>query len=568
MALNKQVNFIDGQDLAEMFLGGAYQLGINAEQVNRLNVFPVPDGDTGTNMNLTLASGIEELQKKSTTHIGEVAKAISKGLLMGARGNSGVILSQLFRGFATSIQNYEKIDSAQFAVALQLGVEIAYKAVGQPVEGTILTVSREAAQHALRLNHLSNMVDLMEEVITKAKQAVMNTPDQLPILKQVGVVDAGGQGLLYIYEGFLLALNGEFNKDHISSENSYVMLDSVKNIDAHTMIEPAQLHLSTGDIKYGYCTEFLVNLRSSYRQTQPFNEVLLKEQLHTLGDSTVIVSDDEWAKIHIHAEYPGEVMNIAMQYGDLSRIKIENMREQHSEILQQAIPKSNMDSTILNQKSFGFVVVSSGEGNESIFKSLGADVVISGGQSMNPSTEQIVHAIQEIHAETVYILPNNSNVLLASKQAKELIENKKVIVIPTKTITQGMTAIIAFQEDLDEFQNEQSMNKAIARVKSGQVTTAVRHSNLENLEIKQGSYIGILEGKIVITDDELLEVCKKMVDCMVDDDASLITVLTGDGASQELTQLLRQFLEETHSQLEIEIQEGGQPLYPYLFGLE
>ncbi len=579
MALNKQGDFIDGQDFKEMFLSGAVQLRKHAEDVNRLNVFPVPDGDTGTNMNLTVASGIEELQKNPTSHLGHVAKTISKGLLMGARGNSGVILSQLFRGFATSVQECEKVTTAQFASALQEGVDSAYRAVIKPVEGTILTVSKEVARHAMSLPDEVSMTEFMEEIVKEAKTALANTPNQLPILKQVGVVDAGGQGLTHIYEGFLLALKGEVNDDitdYTSKPASLQMMDQ----DVHTSLPlPVQLHMMTDEIGFGYCTEFMIHVSAAQHQADAYIERKLREELQALGDSLVVVADDEWIKVHIHAEYPGEVMNMAMNYGDLSRIKIENMREQHARIVdnakqlaydatQQQAVRSTSVATIELPKRYGFIAVVSGQGNARIFKSLGVDVVVSGGQSMNPSAEDILHAIEQIHAETVFILPNNSNVYLAAQQATGLSAKPHLYVLPTKTIPQGISAMIAFRDDVDQQINMSSMLKSLEQVKSGQVTVAVRDSLLDGINILQGAYIGIQDGAIVTSERELFDASRKLIVNMIDEHDSMITFLTGDGAALDITNKLVVFIRETFPELEIEIHDGGQPLYPYLVSVE
>jgi DAK2 domain fusion protein YloV len=581
--LSKRFISINGNDFINMVLSGADQLRSQVDRVNGLNVFPVPDGDTGTNMNLTLTSGVEELKKKPSLHIGKAADALSKGLLMGARGNSGVILSQLFRGFAKHVHDLEEVNAGQFAAALQQGVETAYKAVVKPVEGTILTVSKEAAKHAVQFRRSSDVLELMQEVLHKAKEALAKTPEQLPILKQVGVVDAGGQGLVCIYEGFVAALNGGLDSDQVGYAD-FVPGSSVPAMDlslqAHSKEHrPAQAHLATEDIEYGYCTEFMITVVPGKVKGLTFEEALFREQLSKLGDSLLVVADDELVKIHIHAEYPGEVMNLAMKYGDLSRIKIENMRDQHTHILEEAgnsyeefaepeidLHKKSMATKV--NKPYGFVSVAIGSGITDILTSVGVDVVLSGGQTMNPSTEDIVNAVNRIDADTVYILPNNSNIILAAEQAKDLVEDKRLVVIPTKTIPQGLAAILAFQENESAETNTEAMTEALKRITSGQVTYAVRDTHMDGIDIKQGDFIGIEEGRIVASEPSLMSSCKKLLQEMVKEGSEIVTMLTGADAKEEDTDELEAYIEEMFPEVEVEIHPGGQPLYVYIFSVE
>ncbi|MFD0697154.1 DAK2 domain-containing protein [Paenibacillus sp. GCM10027628] len=583
--MSKRFISINGNDFTAMVLAGADNLRRHVDKVNGLNVFPVPDGDTGTNMNLTITSGVEELKKKPSSHIGKAADALSKGLLMGARGNSGVILSQLFRGFAKHVHDLETVNVQQFAAALQQGVETAYKAVVKPVEGTILTVSKEAAKHAVQYRRGGDLVDLMQEVLSKAKEALARTPEQLPVLKQVGVVDAGGQGLVCVYEGFVTALNGglaDISDEYATMDTTLDHVSVVPAInlakEAHALL-PAQAHLATEDIVFGYCTEFMLTIQPGKVKGFSFEENTFRDQLSKLGDSLLVVADDELVKVHIHAEYPGEVMNQAMNYGALSRIKIENMRDQHSHILEDAAvgyaapEEAAVDIVVPNapvvaSKPYGFVAVALGGGITDILTSVGVDVVLSGGQTMNPSTEDIVNAVNSIHAETVFVLPNNSNIILAAQQAAGLVEGKTLVVIPSKSIPQGLAAILAFQEKADAATNTEAMNDSLKRVKSGQVTYAVRDTNMDGIDIKQGHFIGIQDGRIVSSQPSLMDACKKLLQEMIEDGNEIVTILTGEDAKEEETIELEAFIHEMYPEMEIELHPGGQPLYAYLFSVE
>ncbi|OPH53009.1 hypothetical protein BC351_32660 [Paenibacillus ferrarius] len=580
--MSKRFISINGNDFTAMVLAGADNLRRNVDKVNGLNVFPVPDGDTGTNMNLTLTAGCEELKKKPSSHIGKAADALSKGLLMGARGNSGVILSQLFRGFAKHVHDLEHVNVQQFAAALQQGVETAYKAVVKPVEGTILTVSKEAAKHAVQYRRGNDLLDLMQEVLSKAKEALARTPEQLAVLKQVGVVDAGGQGLVCVYEGFVASLSGGLVREEDDYATMDTRLDAVslvpgmnlaKEVHAHL---PAQAHLATEDIEFGYCTEFMLTIVPGKVKGLTFNEITFRDQLSKLGDSLLVVADEELVKVHIHAEYPGEVMNQAMNYGALSRIKIENMRDQHSHILEdmaggyEAPHSFAAETTGLAApgKAYGFVAVALGDGITDILSSVGVDVVLSGGQTMNPSTEDIVNAVNSIDAQTIYVLPNNSNIILAAQQAVDLVDNKALIVIPSKSIPQGLAAILAFQEKADADTNTEAMNESLGRVKSGQVTYAVRDTSMDGIEIKQGHFIGIQDGRIVSSQPSLMDACKKLLEAMIEEGSEIVTILTGEDAKEEETEELEAFIQAMYPEMEVELHPGGQPLYAYLFSVE
>lgn len=588
--LSKRFISIDGTDFIQMVLAGAGNLTANVNRVNALNVFPVPDGDTGTNMNLTMTSGVEELKKRQNPHLGKAAEALSKGLLMGARGNSGVILSQLFRGFAKSVQELENANAQQFAAALQNGVDTAYKAVVKPVEGTILTVSREAAKHAVAVNRrFPDVVELMGEVVQAGNAALSRTPDQLPVLKQVGVVDAGGQGLMCIYEGFLAALRGETVAalPPVQAAPAVVPDKQPAAMPSREGKQSAQSMLSTEDIEFGYCTEFIVTLTPGKVPGYVFDEQAFRQELGKMGDSLLVVADDDLVKVHVHAEYPGNAMNYAMNFGDLSKIKIENMRDQHTHILmadeyEYMAPESDIAALkpipvhgaiagleSLGQSSkYGFVSVSMGDGVTEIFSSLGVNAVLSGGQTMNPSTEDIVHAVEGVDAEIVYVLPNNSNIVMAAKQAADLVEGKTLVVIPTKSIPQGMAAMLAFDESADQEENTEAMLKAIAGVQSGQVTFAVRDTSIDGIEIKEGDFIGIHDSKIVTANRDVLETCRNLLDSMLESGGEVVTILTGEEANAADTESLKAYLREQHADAEVEIHYGGQPLYAYLIAVE
>ncbi|WP_240417485.1 DAK2 domain-containing protein [Paenibacillus periandrae] len=598
--MSKRLNVLNGTDFIRMVEMGAEQLRQNADKVNALNVFPVPDGDTGTNMNLTFTSGVEELRRRPSSHIGKAAEALAKGLLMGARGNSGVILSQLFRGFAKSVANMDEVNAEQLAAAFQQGVDMAYKAVVKPVEGTILSVAKEAAKQGVHhVKRHSDIQSLMNEIQNKATEALAHTPEQLPVLKQVGVVDAGGQGLLYIYNGFVHALSDA------DIDMTYTVVERVPSSVRYLAVPPkvigrasnndkqpgqhepvsAQAKLATEDIVYGYCTEFMVTLNAHKTKARPFEEHDFRERLSAFGDSLLVVSDDDLVRVHIHAEYPGTVMNAAMEYGELSRIKIENMRDQHTHILMEELELAeqshHVDDTasaslltphVLQEavklKRFGFVAISAGTGISGIFKSLGVDQVIHGGQSMNPSTEDIVQAVNQIDALTVFVLPNNSNILLAAEQAVQLIEGKTLVVIPTHTIPQGIAAMIAFQENEEPEINVKLMQQAADQVESGAVTYAVRDTTLDDLDIKQGDYIGLHNNKIMTADKDLLTACSALIDSLLASGGEVVTIYTGEEANEEQSQQLVQYIEQTYSDVEVEIHRGGQPVYFYIVSAE
>ncbi len=587
-----------------MVLAGAEQLQQHAEHVNSLNVFPVPDGDTGTNMNLTMSAGVTELKRNNSESIGHSAGVLSKGLLMGARGNSGVITSQLFRGFGRYAAPYSELNAMQFAAALQTGVDAAYKAVVKPVEGTILTVAKEAAKHAVFYARRTNdITELMEQVLLKAQETLSQTPDMLPVLKQVGVVDSGGQGLVYIYEGFLGYLQGM----HASTEPAVqpaarqaYAVNHQETASAAVTASPAaafadrpelaQSKIETEDIEFLYDMEFFINRQLGGLASVHFDEDQFRKALSMNGDSIIIIADDELIKVHVHSKAPGEVLNLALRYGEITQIHILNMREQHRDLLTTGLDIAPMPDTFAEMPvdpvdhsreqapatppadelaPYGFIAVASGQGIADIFKGLGVDVVLSGGQTMNPSTEDFVNAIGSISAQHVYILPNNSNIVLAAQQAGELLEGERsVTVIPSKSIPQGIAAAFAFSEEETVEMNSGSMLDAIARIKSGQVTYAVRDTQIDQLDIKAGQYIGIENSKIVTAAEGLLAACQELLSKMLVSGDEIVTVLAGDETQNEMTAELADWLGENYPNAEVEVHQGGQPVYYYIFSVE
>ncbi|GAE33909.1 dihydroxyacetone kinase family protein [Halalkalibacter akibai JCM 9157] len=559
-------NHIEGKKLAYMFIEGAENLSKNVKVVDALNVFPVPDGDTGTNMNLSITSGVKEVKQNIQDDASKVAGSFAKGLLMGARGNSGVILSQLFRGFSKQVEGKSQITAADLAQAFERGVETAYKAVMKPVEGTILTVAKDAAKHSLKVSKKHNdVIYVMEETLKEAKASLKRTPDLLPVLKEVGVVDSGGQGLVYIYEGFLAALKGEALPEAISSE--YVSMDNLVKIEHHN----AQSHMATEDIEFGFCTEVMVRIQEEKLITNPYDEQKFRQELSEIGDSLLVVSDEDLIKVHIHAEQPGEVLTKAQRYGELINIKIENMREQHTHLLDETKEaygqKSKPDLTSKEKSEFGIVTVAMGEGIAKLFKGLGAGVVIEGGQTMNPSTEDIVNAIEEVHAEKVIILPNNGNIIMAAEQAAQVV-GEKAMVVPSKTVPQGLAALLSFNPTQGLEVNAGMMKDALTTVKSGQVTFAVRDTNIDGIDIKKNDFMGIAEKKIVSSGVDVLEVTKDLLQQMLDEDSEIVTLIQGEDATTEQTEQLASFLEVEFPEVEVDVQLGNQPLYSYIISVE
>ncbi len=557
------IKVLDGKRFAEMVILGANHLSVHAKLVDALNVFPVPDGDTGTNMNLSMTSGAKEVKNNVQPHIGKVGSALSKGLLMGARGNSGVILSQLFRGFSKAIEQKSEIDGKEFAAALQNGVETAYKAVMKPVEGTILTVAKDAAKRAVQIaKNEDNIIAIMDEVVKEAKASLNRTPDLLPVLKEVGVVDSGGQGLVFVYEGFLAELKGEELPD---TPASLPKMDELVSAEHHKNVHS---FMNTEDIEFGYCTEFMVKFESGKLANNPFTEEKFRQDLSKYGDSLLVIADEELVKVHIHSEQPGDCLTYGQRYGSLINMKIENMRQQHSNLVDEVqTPLVSENELKKAKQEYGIVTVSMGSGIADLFRSIGAHAVIEGGQTMNPSTEDIVKAINEVNAKKVIILPNNKNIIMAAQQAAE-VSDQEVIVIPSKTVPQGMSALLAFNPGAELSQNEEVMNEALQHVKTGQVTFAVRDTSIDGLEIEKNDFMGINEGKIVVKNKDKVLSAKDLLMNMIDADSEILTILKGEDSTDEDIQALVSFVEDEYEDVEIEVHDGKQPLYAFIFAIE
>lgn len=545
---------IDGSLFKQMIINGAVNLDNNSDRIDELNVFPVPDGDTGTNMKLTLNAGAKEISSIDSNSISEIAKKLSRGLLMGARGNSGVILSQLFRGFASGVEGHDVADATIFAKALKKGVETAYKAVMKPVEGTLLTVSRESAEEVNRMaSPEMPFEEFFSRLVSEAKRSLQRTPDLLPILKEVGVVDSGGAGLVVIYEGFEKAINGETLKlsDHTSSKST----------------QSAQSQFNVEDITFGYCTEFIVQLDSEKTNVNPFTEQRLSNFLSEIGDSLVVVQDEDIVKVHVHTNEPGVALNFAQKYGEFLKLKIENMREQHSSIVSEATHTLETKKTV-EKKEYGIIAVCAGEGLANIFKEMGCDIIISGGQTMNPSTEDFLKAIKEINAKNVIILPNNSNIIMAANQAADVTENCTVKVVTTKTIPQGYSSLLIFNPTVDIESNYTTMMEQMNDVKSGQVTFAVRDTQFNGLEIHKDDYMGIFEKNIVVSNPNRLDVTLSLLSQMVNEDTEIVTVFYGDDVNNEEVENISEYIESNFEDVELEMLEGNQPVYSYIIAIE
>ena len=553
------INTIDAKMLAKMFLAGAKNLESKKEWINDLNVFPVPDGDTGTNMTLTIMSAAKEVAALSDLDMMSLCKAISSGSLRGARGNSGVILSQLFRGFTKTIREMDEIDIPLFADAYEKAVETAYKAVMKPKEGTILTVAKGAATRARELSDegCTDLSFFFEEVIKYADEVLQQTPEMLPVLKQAGVVDSGGQGLMQVLKGAYDAFLGK--EIDFSIEASPKKEGASPNVQVQEEI----------DIKYGYCTEFIIMLNRNFNIK---NEMDFKDYLESIGDSIVVVADDDVVKVHVHTNDPGLAIQKALKYGALSNMKIDNMRLEHQEKLfredAKAQEKAQDEEVLMPHKDVGFIAVSVGEGINEIFKGLGVDYIIEGGQTMNPSTEDMLNAIDKVNADTIFILPNNKNIILAANQAQMMVEDKNIVVIPTKTVPQGITAIINYVPDMSAQENEENMKTEIGNVKTGQVTYAVRDTVIEDKEIKQGDYMGIGDAGILSVGDEVLDVTFGMVQEMMNDELELISIYYGQDVTEDAAQELKDRVEEAYPGCDVELQYGGQPIYYYIVSAE
>lgn len=564
-----EITSINSKLLARMFLAGAKNLDSKKDWINELNVFPVPDGDTGTNMTMTIMSAAKEVSSLTNPTMAELAKAISSGSLRGARGNSGVILSQLFRGFCKVIKEYDEIDVTILCEACQKAVETAYKAVMKPKEGTILTVAKGAAEKALELSdETEDVVTFVEEVIKQAEYVLDQTPEMLPVLKQAGVVDSGGQGLVQILKGAYDALIGK--------EIDYTIEG------APTGAAPAKISAETeAEIKFGYCTEFIIVLNAPMSDNE---EHAYKAFLESIGDSIVVVADDEIVKTHVHTNDPGLALQKALTFGSLSKIKIDNMREEHQEKLikdsqklaaqqkaeEEAYEAAQADAKTNNMpaKEMGFVSVSIGEGMNEVFRGLGVDYLIEGGQTMNPSTEDMLNAIEHVNAKTVFILPNNKNIIMAANQAVDLVEDKQIIVIPTKTIPQGITALVNYIPDHSAEENKEQMMAEIENVKTGQVTYAVRDTEIDGKTIKQNDFMGIGDKSILSVGTDLRATTLEMVDAMVDEDSAIVSIYFGSDSDEDSANELAAAIEEKYPDVEVEVNDGGQPIYYYVISVE
>lgn len=546
-----KIEILDGAMLKKALIGGAKLLEDNKEEVNSLNVFPVPDGDTGTNMSLTVNSAIKQGLKEEDKSVSKIALSTSNGSLMGARGNSGVILSQLFRGFANGLNGQETADIKTLANAFKQAANTAYKAVMKPTEGTILTVARECGDYALSIsNEEKDVLEFLSKVIAKGDEVLEKTPEMLDVLKQAGVVDAGGKGLIYILKG---AYNALSDKKDINTVLSETVQEPIRKFERE---------LQDSSIEFGYCTEFIINTDFSDLDK-------LREDLSQDTDSLLAVGGEGIIKVHVHTNNPGEILQQALALGELSDIKIDNMRYQHEEILlkSELEEAEDLNKEVTIDKKYSFISISTGKGIDSIFKDLNVDTIVSGGQTMNPSTEDILNAIEKTHGEYVYILPNNSNIILAAEQSKEL-SDRNIIVIPTDSIPQGITALLAFDEDEDPESNKENMIEAISGVKTGQVTYSVRDTEYNNTKISKDDIIGISEGDIISSGKDINEVANKLLDTMIDEEITLVTVLYGSDLSKEMAEELEEHLIDTYEDIDIELIYGGQPLYYYIFSLE
>ncbi|MDY5212117.1 DAK2 domain-containing protein [Intestinibacter sp.] len=546
------IQYIDGKQVRDMFVSGANNLKNHKDLVDKLNVFPVPDGDTGTNMSLTISCAIKELDKVEQDNIGQLGKALSKGSLMGARGNSGVILSQIIRGIAKSIEDKETLTSMDIAEALKNGSDTAYKAVIKPVEGTILTVVRESSEYALKAAALEeDIIEFMKLLVKEANNSLDRTPELLHALKEAGVVDSGGKGLVLVYEGMLKSLEGQFveSQEIQTSDNTSIQVEN---------------KVSTEDIKFQYCTEFIL-------ETDKISDLKMRDIMIKYGDSLVVVGDDGIIKVHVHTNTPGTVLQEALAYGQLLTIKIENMKLQHENKVikdsQEDQKVSELAAVSEEPKEFGFIATSMGEGLAKIFKDFGVDHIIEGGQTMNPSTEDFMNAIEKMNAHNIIILPNNSNIIMAANQAKDL-SDKNIIVIPTKNVSQAFAALVNFDADLTIEENEANMVEALSTVKSGQVTYAVRNTVINDVEVKEGNIIGLGEGKLLSAGDDIDEITTNLIESLVDEDSAIITLFYGEDIKEEQAEALKESLEEKFEDIDIELYYGGQPIYYYLVSVE
>ncbi|WP_204122998.1 DAK2 domain-containing protein [Lacticaseibacillus mingshuiensis] len=554
-----EVTEITAAKFQDMIRVAAHRINKNAEFVNSLNVFPVPDGDTGTNMNLTFQTGAKAVLESDSDHVGALTQLLGKGLLMGARGNSGVISSQLFRGFAKSVEKKQTLSAQDLADAFAAGVETAYKAVMKPVEGTILTVAREGAKAGLKTAGTTNdAIAVMTSVVKASKRALAKTPDLLPVLKEVGVVDSGGQGLVFIYEGFREGLSGD------AADDAYVPDEAEMNemVNA-THHQGAQAQLNPDDIVYGYCTEMMVTLGTGGRD-KPFDYETFRNYLNSLGDSTLVVADDEVVKVHVHTEHPGTVFRYGQQFGELAKIKVDNMRLQHESIIEREEEEKAKPQPLAES---GVVAIAAGDGLSELFKSLGVTHVLSGGQTMNPSTNDILDAINAAHAKRVIVLPNNGNIFMAAEEAAKAAA-VEVAIVKSKTINQGLTAMLGYNPEADLDANQEAMTEELANVVSGSVTQAIRDTTIDGLAIHKDDWMGIIDGKIKVSEGDRAKAAEDMILQMIDEDSEIITLIIGEGGSEDEAEAIVAAIQEANDELEVEIHHGDQPVYPYLVSVE
>lgn len=561
-----KISKITENEFRKMIAVSSNRLNNNAEFINSLNVFPVPDGDTGTNMSLSFASGAKYVSESTSSSVGELSQALAKGLLMGARGNSGVILSQVFRGFSKNAAAKTELTPADLADALVAGVQTAYKAVMKPQEGTILTVARKAAEAATKTAKTSDdCVEVMEVAYEAAEAALKTTPDLLPVLKEVGVVDSGGQGLTFVYQGFFDALSGNV-RDEQEYHPTPADMDDMVSAEHHKSV---QSQLNTEDIQYGYCTEIMVKLGAGRLVDEKFDYDTFRGYLSEIGNSLLVIADDEVVKVHVHTEQPGRVLSYGQKFGSLIKVKVDNMRLQHETILEQDKEAEEEQQAEINQIAgdYGIIAVASGDGLAQLFHSVGVTQIIQGGQTMNPSTKDIVDAINATGKDKVIVLPNNKNIFLAAEQAAD-VADANVKVVHTRSITQGLSAMINFNKEADIDENVAAMEEALDDVISGQVTVAVRDTTIDGQEIKKDNYMGIVDGSIKVTDPDRKQATLEMVKAMLDEDSEVITVIYGADADQAEAQAIADEIQSWDEDYEIEIHEGDQPVYPYLISVE
>ena len=569
-------NTVDAGMLKKMFLAGAKNLEVKKEWINELNVFPVPDGDTGTNMTLTIMAAAKEVAALNDPSMEQLAKAISSGSLRGARGNSGVILSQLLRGFTKEIKTVDEIDTTTLANAMVRGTETAYKAVMKPKEGTILTVAKGMADKALEMAAETDDIEVFAQAVIKEGDRVLNlTPEMLPVLKQAGVVDSGGQGLMQVIKGAFDGLTGNVTDFTLDGAEAPANGAAAKTVQ--TGNGAARTDIDTADIKYGYCTEFIIKLEKEYTDE---DEAELKKYLGSIGDSLVVVSDDEIVKIHVHTNHPGLAFEKGLTYGSLSRMKIDNMREEHEErVIQDSerLAKEQAQADTVKQeekeepeerREYGFIAVSCGDGLSEIFKGIGADYLIEGGQTMNPSTEDMLNAIAHVNADHIFILPNNKNIILAANQARDLTEDKEIIVVPSKTVPQGITALVNFMPDLTSKENLENMTAEMERVKTAQITYAVRTTNIDGMDIEKGDIMAIGDEGMLAVEHSPKEAAKAALKAMLDEDSELVTIYYGCDVKEEDAEKLKEEAEKEFPDKELELQYGGQPIYYYMISAE